>query len=498
MTNIGDAVGVIAAQSIGEPGTQLTMRTFHIGGVAQGGAQSSTIVSDYNGVVKLENEVVIEDRQGSFIIMSRNTEMRILDESGRVRERHRLQYGSKLKVKTGDSVKKGETIVEWDPYNTPIITEKGGAIKYLDLVLNDSLVQKTDESTGIVSSVVSRPSNNELKPRIVLYDKSGEVVKLANGMEAKYNLPEGALLSVKDGDMVETGDIVAKRPRETSKTKDITGGLPRVAELFEARMPKNFSVMSSIEGYVEFGKDYKTKRKVLVKPKEGDPVEYLIPKGKHITVNEGDLVRPGDALTEGAPVLHDILEVSGIEALAEHLVQEVQSVYRLQGVKIDDKHIEVIIRQMILKVEITDVGSSDLVVGEEIDRHEVIELNEKNTKAGRELIQYKSVLKGITKASLHTNSFISAASFQETTRVLTDAAVNGKSDELFGLKENVIVGRLIPAGTGEAMRQVKNLAIKADAKLMRKNKAKAQSLQLAKAEELSAAATANEGFESVS
>ena len=463
MVNTGEAVGVIAAQSIGEPGTQLTMRTFHIGGVAQGGAQDSSIVSDYDGTIKLENHEVIKDRDGKYVVITRNSEMTIVDKDGRERARHRLQYGTRLSVDDGGKVAKGGTIAEWDPYTIPIITQCEGIVNYMDLVEGDSLVRKIDESTGISSAVVKQSSSGDLKPRITLRGANEEVVNLPNSdIEARYFMSENAILSVANGDEVKAGDVLARIPRETAKTRDITGGLPRVAELFEARKPKDFAIISSVDGYVEFGKDYKTKRRIVVTPVEGEAVEFMVPKGKHIAVNEGDFIRRGDSLIDGAPVPHDILDVLGVEALAEYLVQEVQDVYRLQGVKIDDKHIEVIIRQMLQKVEVTNAGGSYFVNGEEVDRSEAIEVNEKLAKEGKDLVVYKPVLQGITKASLHTRSFISAASFQETTRVLTEAAVGGKSDTLVGLKENVIVGRLIPAGTGSVMRNLRNTAQERD------------------------------------
>ena len=463
MVNSGEAVGVIAAQSIGEPGTQLTMRTFHIGGVAQGGAQESSIVSDYDGTIKLENHEVIKDRDGKYVVITRNSELTIVDKDGRERARHRLQYGTRLSVNDGGDVVKGGTVAEWDPYTTPIITQSEGVVNYIDLVEGDSLVKKVDDSTGIFSSVVKQSSNSDLKPRMTLRDGKGNIVNLPDSeIEARYYMSVDAILSVENGGTVKAGDVLARIPRETAKTRDITGGLPRVAELFEARKPKDFAIISSIDGYVEFGKDYKTKSRIVVKPVEGDAVEFMVPKGKHIAVNEGDFIRRGDSLIDGAPVPHDILDVMGVEALAEYLVQEVQDVYRLQGVGIDDKHIEVIIRQMLQKVEVLNAGGSYCVNGEEIDRSEILEINEKLTKEGKKLVTYKPVLQGITKASLHTRSFISAASFQETTRVLTEAAVGGKSDSLVGLKENVIVGRLIPAGTGSVMRNLRNTAQERD------------------------------------
>ena len=428
------------------------MRTFHIGGVAQGGAKESSIVSDYDGVIKLENYELIQDRSGRYVVITRNTEMTIVDHTGRERARHRLQYGTRLKVDNGGAITKGLVIAEWDPYTTPIITQCEGIVNYVDLIEGESLIKKVDESTDIASAIVKQSTAMDLKPRISLRDADGNIVFLpGTDIEARYFMPENAILSVADKEEIKSGDVLARIPKEISKTRDITGGLPRVAELFEARKPKDSAIISSVDGYIEFGKDYKTKRRIIIKPIDGESVEFMVPKGKHIAVNEGDFVRKGDNLIEGAPVLHDILDVLGIEALTEYLIQEVQSVYRLQGVKIDDKHIEVIIRQMLQKVEIVDAGDSTYVSGDEITRTEVLEKNEELAAAEKALITFKPVLQGITKASLHTDSFISAASFQETTRVLTEAAVGGKHDSLEGLKENVIVGRLIPAGTGRAL-----------------------------------------------
>ena len=461
--NQGEAIGVMAAQSIGEPGTQLTMRTFHIGGAAQRGAAQSSAEAAFDATVEIRNRSVVTNSEGVNIVMGRNTEIVLLDKQGRERANHRLPYGAKLLVAEGDKIKRGTKLAEWDPYTAPIITEKDGVVLYGDLVEGLSIRDEMDEATGISSKVVTdwrqQPRGSNLKPRITLTDDKGKVIKLPNGLEANYYMPVGAIVGVESGGTVKAGDIVARIPKETSKTRDITGGLPRVAELFEARRPKDFAIMSEIDGQVEFGKDYKQKRRLIVKPTDGkgEPKEYLIPKGKHVAVNEGDYVRRGDALLDGSMVPHDILAVMGVEALADYLINEVQDVYRLQGVKINDKHIEVIIRQMLQKVEITDSGDTTLLNGEMVDREELAEVNarvakDKNTAKGVPMLQ------GITKASLQTRSFISAASFQETTRVLTDAAINGKVDKLIGLKENVIVGRLIPAGTGAFVHKLKRIA----------------------------------------
>lgn len=451
MVNRGEAVGVIAAQSIGEPGTQLTMRTFHIGGVAQGGTQDSSIRADYNGTLDID-ATLIKDRNGAFVLMDRSADLVLKDYKGQERAKHRIQYGTRLKGKSGYKTKQGEVVAEWDPYTTPIVAPVQGTVRMVDLVEGDSIVKKVDEITGIISFEVCKPATASLKPRIVLDDGNGTPITLDNGIEARYFMSEGAILSVENGDEIAPGDVLARIPLEERKTQDITGGLPRVAELFEARKPKDFAIIATIDGYVEFGKDYKTKRRLIINPVgDAETVEVMVPKGKRIAVREGEYVSKGDKLIDGATVPHDILDVNGVEALAEYLVQEVQAVYRLQGVKIDDKHIEVIIRQMLQKVEVIDAGDSYLVEGEEVRRENILEMNEKLLSEDKKPIVFKPILQGITKASLHTNSFISAASFQETTRVLTEAAVYGKSDDLQGLKENVIVGRLIPAGTGIAV-----------------------------------------------
>jgi len=466
--NIGEAVGVIAAQSIGEPGTQLTMRTFHIGGAAQRGAEQSAIESSLDGTVTIENRNVVVDSTSTPVVMGRNCEVIVKDEQGRERARHRVPYGARLLADDGATVERGQRLAEWDPYTIPIITEKEGVAHYVDLVEGLSMRETVDEATGISSKVVvdwkQQPRGADLKPRITLRDKKGEVITLANGLEARYFMSVDAILSVENGADVRAGDVLARIPRESGKTRDITGGLPRVAELFEARKPKDYAIISEIEGRVEFGKDYKTKRRIVVVPtgEDKEPVEYLIPKGKHISVQEGDYVRVGDLLMDGNPVPHDILQVLGVEALANYLVKEIQDVYRLQGVKINDKHIEVIVRQMLQKVEVEDPGETILLAGEQVDRDEFDAINEKTLAEGGLAARARPVLQGITKASLQTKSFFSAASFQETTRVLTEAAVSGQMDSLEGLKENVIVGRLIPAGTGAAVNRVRITAMRRD------------------------------------
>ena len=459
--NIGEAVGVIAAQSIGEPGTQLTMRTFHIGGAAQRGAEQSKIEAPFDGKIKLDNATLVTTEDSSQIILSRSSEMLILDEQGREKARYRLQYGAKLLKQDGSMVNAGEVLVEWDPYTIPIITEKEGTAHYVDLVDGISMREEVDDSTGIGSRVVidwkQQSGGSNLRPRITLRDDDGEVINLPNGLEARYFMSMNAILSVENGSKVKAGTVLARIPRESSKTRDITGGLPRVAELFEARKPKDFAIISESDGVVEFGADYKAKRRIRVVPQDAndEAVEYMVPKGKLLAVQEGDFIRKGDMIIDGSPVPHDILNILGVEALADYLVKEVQDVYRLQGVKINDKHIEVIVRQMLQKVEVTDHGDSTFLNGEHVNRLDFKLANEKIIKEDGIPAKGVSVLLGITKASLQTESFISAASFQETTRVLTEAAVSGKSDPLAGLKENVIVGRLVPAGTGSVVNKLR-------------------------------------------
>jgi len=460
--NIGEAVGVIAAQSIGEPGTQLTMRTFHIGGAAQLNEQSN-LESVADGTIEYRELRTIIDPRGRSVLLSRSGEVAVIDAEGRERASHRLPYGAHLLLADGASVSKGDRIAEWDPFTMPVITETGGVVKYQDLIDNQTLTEQTDEATGISQKVVieyrATSRKEDYRPRLTLLDD-------ASGETARYMLPTGAMLSVEDGQTVKAGEVLARVSRESAKTRDITGGLPRVAELFEARKPKENAIIAKVSGRVEFGKDYKAKRKIIIRPDDGgDAVEYLVPKSKVIDVQEGDYVKRGDNLIGGSPDPHDILEVLGIEPLAEYLVSEIQEVYRLQGVKINDKHIETIVRQMLQKVEITASGDTTLLPGEQLDREEMDEINVKAAAEGREIAQGKPVLLGITKASLQTRSFISAASFQETTRVLTDASVQGKVDTLNGLKENVIVGRLIPAGTGAGMSRLRVTATSRDAAL---------------------------------
>jgi DNA-directed RNA polymerase subunit beta' len=470
---MGEAVGVIAAQSIGEPGTQLTMRTFHIGGAAQINEQSF-IESNFEGTIRIKNKNIARNTDGELVAMARNIAVAVVDQDGTERAVHRIQYGSRMKVDEGDHIKRGQRIAEWDPYTRPILTEVEGTIAFEDLVEGQSMTESLDESTGIAKRVVidwrtgSARGQQDLRPSIVIKGTDGKVLKLPRGGEARYLLAVDAIISVDPGAKIGAGDVIARIPTESAKTRDITGGLPRVAELFEARRPKEAATIAEISGTVRFGKDYKNKRRISIEPTEKgvEPAEYLIPKGKHIHLQDGDMIEKGDYIVEGNPAPHDILAVKGVEELASFLVNEIQEVYRLQGVLINDKHIEVIVRQMLQKVEITDAGDTDLITGEQMDKIELDEINEKMKEEGRKPAKGHPVLLGITKASLQTRSFISAASFQETTRVLTEAAVNGKHDTLEGLKENVIVGRLIPAGTGAIMNSLREIALKRDSLIL--------------------------------
>ena len=469
--NIGEAVGVIAAQSIGEPGTQLTMRTFHIGGTANV-AEQSFFESTNEGQVKITGGMTVKGADGDLIAMNRNMQLSVQVE-GKDRESYKLPYGAKLKVKEGDTVNRGQRLAMWDPYTTPILTEVSGRVRFEDLVDGFSIREETDEATGIANRVVAdwraSPRGSDLRPAMGVTE-DGAYRKIASGGDARYLLPVGAILSVGDGDEVKPGDVLARLPTESAKTRDITGGLPRVAELFEARRPKDCAIIAEMTGRVEFGKDYKNKRRIKITPEDVDgekqeAVEFLIPKGKHISVHDGDIVQKGEYIIDGNPDPHDILRILGIEALAEYLVNEIQEVYRLQGVPINDKHIEVIVRQMLQKVEIMEPGDTGLIKADHMDKTEVDDENKKAEARGGRPALTQPVLLGITKASLQTRSFISAASFQETTRVLTDASVHGKVDTLEGLKENVIVGRLIPAGTGANLRSLQKIAAKRDAAL---------------------------------
>jgi DNA-directed RNA polymerase subunit beta' len=456
MINLGEAVGVIAAQSIGEPGTQLTMRTFHIGGTASRRAEQTTLESRNDGFIKFINVSTVTNKDGDLVVMNRNGEIAIVDypegEKGRERERERypVVYGAKLKKKDGAKIKAGELLAEWDPYTIPILTEVTGEVKFGDVVEAVTMEEKVDERTGLSTKVIIDSKDVDKRPRISIKDVGGQTARLTATSEARYLLPVGAHINVQEGQTVYAGDALAKIPRETTKTKDITGGLPRVAELFEARKPKEFAVISEIDGMVSFGKDTKGKRKVVVTPEVGEPREYLIPKGKHISVHDGDRIRAGEALMDGSSNPHDILNILGEKALAKYLVDEVQEIYRLQGVRINDKHIEVIVRQMLRRVRIKEVGDTDFLIGDQVEKWRFDEENQQAIAEKGKPAVAEPLLLGITKASLSTESFISAASFQETTKVLTEAAIHGKVDVLAGLKENVIMGRLIPAGTGLA------------------------------------------------
>jgi DNA-directed RNA polymerase subunit beta' len=490
--NMGEAVGVIAAQSIGEPGTQLTMRTFHIGGAAQINEQSF-IESNFDGKIKIKNKNIARNSDGDLIAMGRNISIAVIDADGTERAVHRLPYGARLRVDDDDKIKRGQRMAEWDPYTRPILTEVEGSVAYEDLVEGQSMSEALDESTGIAKRVVidwrTSGRGSDLRPAMVIKGKDGKILKVARGGEARYQLAVDAIISMDPGAHVKAGDVIARIPTESAKTRDITGGLPRVAELFEARRPKEAATIAEISGTVRFGKDYKNKRRVTIEPnqKGEEPREYLIPKGKHIHLQDGDLIEKGEYIVDGNPAPHDILAIKGVEELAAFLVNEIQEVYRLQGVLINDKHIEVIVRQMLQKVEITDAGETELINGDQIDKLEMDEINAAAKEAGKKPASGHPILLGITKASLQTRSFISAASFQETTRVLTEAAVNGKIDTLDGLKENVIVGRLIPAGTGAMMNKLREVAAKRDALILQERE-KDAAKAAAKAEQAEQAA----------
>ncbi|WP_375626284.1 MULTISPECIES: DNA-directed RNA polymerase subunit beta' [unclassified Bartonella] len=463
--NQGEAVGVIAAQSIGEPGTQLTMRTFHLGGTAQV-VDSSYLEASYEGKVEIRNRNVVRNSEGHLVVMGRNMAILIKDELGKERVVHRVSYGAHIFVDDGDVVKRGQRIAEWDPYTRPILTEVEGYVGFEDMIDGLSVTETADESTGITKRLVidwrANPRGADLKPAIIIHaDKEGEsIAKLYKGGEARYMMSVETILSVELGAHVKAGDVIARLPMESAKTKDITGGLPRVAELFEARRPKDHAIIAEVSGTIRFGRGYKNKRRIIIEPNDEtlEAVEYLIPKGKLFHFQEGDQIEKGDYILDGNPAPHDILAIKGVEALASYLVNEIQEVYRLQGVLINDKHIEVIVRQMLQKVEITESGDSGYISGDNVDRIELDEINDNLIAEGKKPASGNPILLGITKASLQTPSFISAASFQETTRVLTEAAVSGKIDTLQGLKENVIVGRLIPAGTGGTISQIRRIA----------------------------------------
>ena len=469
LVTLGEAIGMIAAQSIGEPGTQLSMRTFHVGGTAQI-KQDFQVVAKSGGILKIINKNLLEDSKKNQVVMGRNTQLAIEDDNGQQIALYKIPYGAKLFYQNDEIIKKGNKICEWDPYTMPVIAEKSGIANYVDLIDGVSLAETVDDATGISSKSVvdwrSQSKNTDLKPRITLRDEKGNVIKKADDNEARYYLVPDSILSVKDGQHILAGDVIARLPKETSKTKDITGGLPRVAELFEARKPKESAIIAENDGKVIFGKEVRGKLKISIQSKDGEVSNYLIPKGKHINFNEGENIKKGEYLLDGSPAPHDILKILGVEQLTDYYVNEVQEVYRLQGVVINDKHIETIVRQMLKKVEIKDPGDSKYLKQEIIDKNELEEENENLIKNKKKPAIVERVLLGITKASLQTNSFISAASFQETTRVLTDAAIKGKIDKLKGLKENVIVGRLVPAGTGTVKNKWSYLAKEKDKKYL--------------------------------
>jgi DNA-directed RNA polymerase subunit beta' len=487
MVNLGEAVGVIAAQSIGEPGTQLTMRTFHIGGTATRRAEQSSAAARAEGEARYVNLRTVEDRQNRRIASNRHGEIVIYDASGHERERHPVVYGAFVRVGDGEAVRPGATLLEWDPFANPILAEVKGSARFGDILEGGTMREQVDEFTGLASKVIIESKDPALQPRISIQDASG-------GTLHEKLMPVGAYLAVVDGDEVAAGDVVARIPREITRTKDITGGLPRVAELFEARKPKEFAIVSEIDGVVSFGPDVRGKRRLIVTPDGGgEPREYLIPKGKHIAVHEGDRVRAGEALMDGSSNPHDILRIQGVKDLAKYLVDEVQEVYRLQGVKINDKHIEVIVRQMLRRVRVKEPGDTDFLVGEQVEKALFEAANAKVREAGRPEAVAEPLLLGITKASLSTESFISAASFQETTKVLTEAAIWGKTDRLHGLKENVIMGRLIPAGTGMARYQNIGVQIDAPPELLAEAGGPVQELEVRPAPEPEVVAPSPEG-----
>ena len=451
LVDIGEAVGVIAAQSIGEPGTQLTMRTFHFGGAVSHKVESSTVDCRFSGNVKFENIRSVTNTAGKLVVISRNGEIQVYDVQGALRDVYPVVYGTTLVVKDGQKVKAGDRLGEWDPFAVPIVCESNGVVRYRDLHSGVTLEEQIDDLTFMTRKSVKEVKSGSYKPAIELLDKDGEIITFKGGRQGVYSLPSGCTINVNDGAEVKAGDVLAKIPRETSKTKDITGGLPRVGDLFEARIPKSVSTMAKFDGTISFGEDTKGKRKIILTSTDGSVIEsYLFAKGRHIFCQEGDYVRKGDPLVDGSANPHEVLEILGEIALANFLVYEIQEVYRLQGVKINDKHIEVIVRQMLRRVKVIDAGDSSLLAGENVSRRDVLDLNDKLLEEGKQPIEWQPILLGLTKASLSTDSFISAASFQETTKVLTEVSINCKVDYLRGLKENVIMGRLIPAGTGSS------------------------------------------------
>jgi DNA-directed RNA polymerase subunit beta' len=458
LVNYGEAVGVIAAQSIGEPGTQLTMRTFHIGGAASRAAAASQLEGKSAGSIRYTSTIrYVTNMKGEKVAISRNGELIIVDDNNRERERHKVPYGATLNVADGQAVKAGAALATWDPHTRPIISEYAGRVKFENVEDGVTVAKQIDEVTGLSTLIVidgkrrGSAQSKGVRPMVRLLAADGSEVKATGTDHAvSVTFQVGSLITVKDGQEVNVGDVLARIPQETTKTRDITGGLPRVAELFEARSPKDAGVLAEITGTVSFGKDTKGKQRLVITDLDGVPHEYLIPKDKHVTVHDGQVVQKGETIVDGPADPHDILRLQGIEALARYIIDEVQDVYRLQGVKINDKHIEVVVRQMLRRVNVNDPGDTGFIPGEQIERSELLEANDRMAEEGKLPAVHDNILLGITKASLSTDSFISAASFQETTRVLTEAAIMAKKDDLRGLKENVIVGRLIPAGTGLA------------------------------------------------
>jgi DNA-directed RNA polymerase subunit beta' len=464
MVNSGEAVGVIAAQSIGEPGTQLTMRTFHIGGAASRAAVANNVEAKSNGILRFTPTMrFVTNAKNELIVISRSGEAIIADDHGRERERHKVPYGATLVLKEGTAIKAGATLATWDPLTRPIITEYAGTVRFENVEEGVTVAKQVDEVTGLSTLVVidgkrRSAASKGVRPVIRLYDAAGAEVKIAGtDQPVTIGLQVGALITVKDGQTVHVGEVLARIPIEAQKTRDITGGLPRVAELFEARSPKDAAILAKVTGTVSFGKETKGKQRLVITDMDGESHEFLIAKEKQVLVHDGQVVNKGEMIVEGPADPHDILRLKGIAELATYIVDEVQDVYRLQGVKINDKHIEVIVRQMLRRVQITDAGETKFITGEQVERSDMLDENDRMIAEGKRPALYDNVLLGITKASLSTDSFISAASFQETTRVLTEAAIMGKVDTLRGLKENVIIGRLIPAGTGLAYRRARKV-----------------------------------------
>ena len=469
LVNSGEAVGVIAAQSIGEPGTQLTMRTFHIGGAASRAAVASSVEAKATGIVRFTATMrYVTNAKGEQIVISRSGEALITDDHGRERERHKITYGATLLVQDGQSIKAGTQLATWDPLTRPIISEYSGTIKFENVEEGVTVAKQMDEVTGLSTLVVidakrRTAATKGIRPQVKLLDSSGAEVKIpGTDHSVTIGFQVGALITVKDGQQVHVGEVLARIPTESQKTRDITGGLPRVAELFEARSPKDAAVLAEVTGTTSFGKDTKGKQRLVITDLDGNAHEFLIAKEKQVLVHDGQVVNKGEMIVEGPADPHDILRLKGVEELATYIVDEVQDVYRLQGVKINDKHIEVIVRQMLRRVQIADVGDTRFIPGEQVERSDLLDENDKVIALGKRPATYENLLLGITKASLSTDSFISAASFQETTRVLTEAAIMGKVDDLRGLKENVIVGRLIPAGTGLAYHRARKAKEAAD------------------------------------